>query len=260
MKTVLCISGLDPCGCAGQLADVKAVHGTGSHALAVPTALTVQNTVSAERVYPVSEEVMEQQLRHLLEDISPAAVKIGMVYSRKQALCIRHALNDHRLPKVVWDPVMRATSGTELMKRDDIKEILEALLPVTHLVTPNMEEAAFIANVLGCTEEMLPKEVFQKGVEGLLVKGGHAQGVPTDFLHTDTGRSAFRGCRVQTTHSRGTGCALSSAIASYWAQEYSLEEAIEKGKTYVRRGLQQGYAIGRGNGPIQHFNGEGKDE
>lgn len=260
MKTVLCISGVDPCGCAGQLADVKAVHGTGAHALAVATALTVQNTMSAAEVYPVSEDIMVHQLDHMLEDMLPDAVKIGMVYTVNQAVRIRNILDDHSLPKVVWDPVMHATSGTELMKGSDRKAILETLLPVVDLLTPNLDEAVHMAETLKCTLDELPITLFQTGVKGLLLKGGHAEGAPIDTLHTRKGCYTFAGPRIQTRHSRGTGCSLSSAIASYWAQDYSLQDAIRESKSYIRCGLRAGYAIGKGSGPIQHFNRRRNDE
>jgi hydroxymethylpyrimidine/phosphomethylpyrimidine kinase len=263
MKTylpVLTIAGFDGSGGAGIQADIKTFSALGCYATSVLTALPVQNTTGVKSIFPLPEKVVEEQLNCLLEDIPPVAVKIGMVHTPELAKIIGHFLS--KIPDVpaVFDPVMVASSGDSLIAEDTLEAIRTHLLPRISLLTPNMDEAAILAE-----QEVKNKDDMQTAAAkilsrhpfALLMKGGH---LPTSLLTSylympGQNYLTFESERIETRNSHGSGCTLSSAIAAYLAQGHSVQEAVSKAQTYVHQALLHGKDVttGHGHGPLNHF-------
>ena len=239
MEIVLTIAGSDPSGGAGIQQDLKTITACGCYGATVITSLTSQNTLGVQSAMAVPPAVVASQLQSVLSDLQPAAVKIGMIPDRDVAAAIVHALCDVRVP-IVYDPVMISTSGYALMAPDAIDYIAQHLFPLCTLITPNLPEAERIC------------------VDGLcaayLIKGGHANSdMMTDVLHMPDGTThEYTTPRIRTRNLHGTGCTLSSAIASYLALGHSLPQAVSLAKDYITSAIQRSVDIhiGSGNGPL----------
>jgi len=246
----LSISGLDPSGGAGLLADIKTFSALGVYGMAVATALTVQDTLGVNDVSSVEPRFLYRQITTMMDDIMPDATKIGMVNDSDTIVAIADALKRQRPRWIVVDPVMVSSSGKCLMREDAIHAFIERLLPLASLVTPNLPEATRLAE-LGINAEWFTK----RGI-AVLVKGGHAEGkIKQDILFHGRRERLYSSPTIVTRNTHGTGCTLSSAIAAYLARGYMLEEAVAAAKLYVTNALAGGadVLIGHGHGSMNHL-------
>lgn len=252
----LSIAGFDPSGGAGITADIKTFSALGCYAAAAITAITSQSTRGVSAMQPVSAEWISRQVLPVIEDLRPIALKIGMTCNREIIRSIAGILRAHPFPFVVLDPVMISSSGHPLMENDAMKCLADELLPLCHLVTPNLHELHALG---GETDPILSaRRLIQRyGARQILVKGGHREGLPTDILVSEMEETSFPGQRIATRNDHGTGCTLSAAIAAYVARGEMLPAAIEHAKDFVSKALEAGAGIhiGDGHGPLNHFFG-----
>lgn len=254
---VLIIAGSDPSGGAGVQADIKAVTALGGYAAAAITSLTVQNTMEVRRVHPVDPDVIRDQIIAVIEDIGADAIKIGMIGEREAGIAIADALVDVALTiPVVLDPVLVATSGDALAADGLPSLLMERLVPISAIITPNSYEAARLTGLAAATAGDLVeagREFVRRGATAALVKGGHLAGdMVEDALVTLDGARIFRNPRIETTSTHGTGCTLASAVATGIAQGLPLAAAVERAINYVRQAIATAPGFGRGRGPLNH--------
>lgn len=263
MKTALTIAGSDSSGGAGIQADIKTMTMNGVYAMSAITALTSQNTVGVRAIMEVTPTFLAQQIDAVFEDIRPNAVKIGMVPAAELFEVIADCLAFYRATNIVVDPVMIATSGSELMKRSAISTLTERLLPLATLVTPNIPEAEVLSGRTIKTEEDMLITAKQIGDDyrcAVLLKGGHSVNDSNDLLYANGQYKWFYGKRIDNPNTHGTGCTLSSAIASNLAKGYSLEHSIQKAKDYISGALADMLDLGEASGPMNHaFNLKGNE-
>lgn len=256
MKTVLTIAGSDSSGGAGIQADLKTMCALNVYGMSTITAITAQNTVGVTGIEKCSEQMLAAQLDCVFTDIFPDAVKIGMVFSTDLALVIADKLKQYNASNIVLDPVMVSTSGKELIEPDTIDVLKEKLFPLACVLTPNIPEAEkLIGNrIVNETDmEHAAAEISGRfGVNAVLLKGGHRVSDANDVLYTKGSIKWFGSERVDNPNTHGTGCTLSSAIASFLAQGKSLEESIRLAKEYLTNALKAGLNLGRGSGPMMH--------
>ncbi|ELJ8579964.1 bifunctional hydroxymethylpyrimidine kinase/phosphomethylpyrimidine kinase [Vibrio cholerae] len=258
---VLTIAGSDSGGGAGIQADIKAISATGGYACSVITAITAQNTQGVSAVFPLPLAVVEQQLDAVFSDIPVLAVKIGMLADAPIIALVAKKLRQYQPKWIVLDPVMISTSGHHLLAAEAVETLIRELLPLANLITPNLPEAAVL---VGMTQQEWQQN-SQQGIAALrqldtqavLLKGGHNhQQMDSDDLLIEVDNIYhFRAPRIATKNTHGTGCSLSSAIASYLAQGHALEEAVEKAKQYIHQTILHAdqLKIGQGYGPVHHF-------
>ena len=257
MKSVLSIAGSDSSGGAGIQADIKTIQAHHLFAQTAITALTAQNTTGVYGVLDVEPAFVEQQIDVVFEDIRPDAVKIGMVSSPAIVDAIVDALVRNGATNIVVDPVMVATSGSELSSDEAVVALREKLIPLATVITPNMPEAevlfgAHIENA--ADQERAAIEIARATGVAVLVKGGHGENDANDVLARPDGTVTwFEGERVDTANTHGTGCTLSSAIACGLAVGKPLDEAVKSAKDYIIGALSAGLDLGRGSGPMDHM-------
>lgn len=255
---MLTIAGSDPSGGAGIQADLKTASALGVYGATVVTALTVQNTRGVTGVHPTPVQVVVDQYRSVVTDLDVRAVKIGMLGSVELVQAVAAMLLEHPVPAVVLDPVMIATSGDRLVPEDAVGAIRELLLPLATVVTPNVPEAAVLTGADIESEddlEVAGRSLLTLGATYALVKGGHLPGASsTDVLVGTHGVHRLRAPRVDTPHTHGTGCTLSSAIACHLVRGSTVPHAVESAKTYLTRALVAGadLHLGHGAGPVDH--------
>lgn len=258
---VLTIAGSDCSGGAGIQADIKTISALGGYAASVITAVTAQNTQGVQAVYPLPAETVGQQLRSVMDDLQPKAIKIGMVYNADIVQRISETLHDYRPRHVVYDPVMISTSGRRLMTPDTVEAISRMLIPCCTLITPNLAEASLLCGSdisdTGQMEEAAHALAHRYGT-AVLVKGGHLIGGDMcDILYApdeEVNCHHFQAPRIESSNLHGTGCTLSSAIATFLAQGHPLAHAVAKAKEFTRCAIVHGKSlnIGHGNGPLWH--------
>lgn len=256
MKKVLTIAGSDSCGGAGIQADLKAMSAQGVYGMSVITAITAQNTKGVFAVQEIDLDIIKKQIEVLYEDIDIDAVKIGMLSSSDIIKVVYETLKDVNAKNIVIDPVMVSKSGYYLLKEEAI-EALKEFLKIGTLVTPNIPEAEILANMKIENEEdmiLAAKKIKTLGAKNVLMKGGHREDNCTDILLTDKDEVIkFLGERFETKNTHGTGCTLSSTIASYIGKGYSVEESVRLGKEYITQVIKNSFSIGEGVGPVGHF-------
>ena len=255
MKTALTIAGSDSSGGAGIQADIKAMTMNGVYAMSAITALTAQNTTGVRGILESTPEFLKQQIDAVFEDIYPDAVKIGMVASSELICVIADALNYHKAKNIVVDPVMVATSGSALMKTDAVQTLIEKLLPLATLVTPNIPEAQVLSGMEILTKEGMhtaAKKIGDSYGCAVLLKGGHSINDANDLLYANGDFTWFEGKRINNPNTHGTGCTLSSAIASNLAKGYTLTESVQRSKDYISGALAVMLDLGSGSGPMNH--------
>ena len=267
---VLTIAGSDPSGGAGIQADIKAITALGGYAASAITALTIQNTLGVTGILAVPPSVVTEQIACVMEDIAPQSIKIGMVKDVAIVRCIAESIQKYRPAFIVYDPVMVSTSGHRLIDDDVIETIEQELMPRVSLITPNMHEAEVLLRreIKGISDmETAAKELASRYQIHVLVKGGHLQGDGMcDILASPDGMlSRFTDARIETRNLHGTGCTLSSAIATLVARQLVEEHAvlsdkvlvsaIGQAKKYVTAAICEGSQrnIGKGNGPLWHW-------
>jgi len=260
-STVLTIAGSDSGGGAGIQADIKAISATGGYAASAITAITVQNTLGVEDVFPVPVPVLSAQIAAVLSDIGADAVKIGMLHSGEVVCAVREQLDRFDVRNIVLDPVMVSTSGHRLIEEEAVRVLSEELVPRARVITPNVPEAEILAGVKITSQRQLP-EVARKlscgGRVSVLMKAGHLteENLTDIFYNAEEDRCIeLISRRVNSPNTHGTGCTLSSAFASYLAQGYALDDAARAAKEYISRAIESGadYKIGHGFGPVNHF-------
>ena len=255
MKTTLTIAGSDSSGGAGIQADIKTMTMNGVYAMSVVTALTAQNTLGVRSILDLTPDFLKEQLNAVFEDIFPDSVKIGMVSSKELINVIADRLKFYNAKNIVVDPVMVATSGSSLIKTDAIKTLVSKLLPIATLVTPNIPEAEILADIEICDKEDMIKAAKYIGEKygcSVLLKGGHSINDANDLLYENGRLIWFYGKRIDNPNTHGTGCTLSSAIASNLAKGFTLEESIKTAKKYISEALEDGLNLGKGRGPLNH--------
>ncbi len=262
MRTALSIAGSDSSGGAGIQADIKTMTANGVYAMTAITALTAQNTTGVTGIMEVTPEFLAQQLDSIFTDIRPDAVKIGMVSSSALIHVIAEKLKEYKAENVVVDPVMIATSGSKLISDDAIETLKTCLMPLSSILTPNIPEAEVLAEMKVETEgEMIlaAKKISETFHCAVLCKGGHQLNDANDLLYRDGEYKWFHGKRIQNPNTHGTGCTLSSAIASNLAKGYSMDESVKRAKDYISEALEAMLDLGKGSGPMKHcFNITGK--
>ena len=262
MKTALTIAGSDSCGGAGIQADIKTMTCNGVYAMSAITALTAQNTVGVTGIMDVTPAFLEEQLDNIFTDIYPDAVKIGMVSASALIESIAKKLQQYEAKNIVVDPVMVATSGSKLISDDAIATLKDKLLPLATILTPNIPEAEVLADMEITTKEAMieaAKVIGDKYHCAVLCKGGHSLNDANDLLYKDGQIRWFEGKRINNPNTHGTGCTLSSAIASNLAKGYDLETSVARAKDYISGALAAMLDLGKGSGPMAHgFNITGK--
>jgi hydroxymethylpyrimidine kinase/phosphomethylpyrimidine kinase len=265
MLTVISIAGFDPSGGAGALADIKTFAALGCFGVAAITSLTFQNTVGVYGAAHQSAETLRSQIEPLVNDFKIAAVKTGMIPTRETIEVAAEMIERHALPNVVVDPVIRSTSGYDLIDEEAVKFLIERLLPIADVITPNMAEAAKLTGLevedldgmkraARRIHEMLPEQSARKDARrAVLVKGGHLENEATDLLLDGQEFHTFRAPKVATGNTHGTGCTLSSAIAALLAQGFEIPEAVARAKYYLTLALRAAPDIGHGAGPLNHL-------
>ena len=259
-NAVLTIAGSDSGGGAGIQADIKSISANGAYAASVITASTAQNTLGVSDIHAMPIAHIEKQLEAVLSDIAFGAVKIGMLHSAEVIETVANKLEAYGIKKIILDPVMVATSGDKLISKEAI-ERLRHFLPSVTLVTPNIPEAEILLGreISFQTLEESAKEIAEKFNTSVLLKGGHLvlKEQMTDMLYLKDEQKfvTINNLTIKTNHTHGTGCSLSSTIATYVALGYSLEESVIQGCDYVNHAIEQGkeMLLGKGNGPINHF-------
>ena len=255
MKTALSVAGSDSSGGAGIQADIKTMTMNGVYAMSVITALTAQNTLGVRAILDSTPEFLKEQLDAVFEDIFPDSVKIGMVSSGELIDVIADRLKFYGAKNIVVDPVMVATSGSALIKTDAIKTLAEKLLPLATLVTPNIPEAEILSDIkIRNKDDMIKAAEYIEKSYGcsVLLKGGHSINDANDLLCENGRLIWFDGKRIDNPNTHGTGCTLSSAIASNLAKGYNLAESVKKAKDYISDALSAGLDLGQGSGPMKH--------
>lgn len=256
MKKALTIAGSDSSGGAGIQADLKTMTLLNVYGMSAITALTAQNTLGVTDILEVSPELLGKQLDSVFLDIFPDAVKIGMVASIGLIKVIAEKLKYYQAKNIVIDPVMISTSGSKLLQDDAIENLKENLFPLGVLLTPNIPEASILAgiNIENKEEMMKAAEIIgRKYNVAVLCKGGHSINDANDVLYSDRGFKWFIGERVNNKNTHGTGCTLSSAIASYLALGNDLETSIKLAKDYISGALKDMLDLGEGSGPLNHM-------
>ena len=255
MKTALSIAGSDCSGGAGIQADIKTMTMHGVYAMSVITALTAQNTTGVSAIQESTPEFLKQQIDAVFEDIYPDAVKIGMVASSELIHVIAERLKFYNAGNVVVDPVMVASAGSSLIRQEAVQTLVKELLPLATLVTPNIPEAQVLSGLnIENKEDMLTaaKRIGNRYQCAVLLKGGHSINDANDLLYADGEIRWFEGKRIDNPNTHGTGCTLSSAIASNLAKGFTLTESVQRAKEYVSGALAAMLDLGKGSGPMNH--------
>lgn len=259
VPTVLSIAGFDGSGGAGIQADTKTISALGCYAMNVLTALPVQNTQGVRQIYDIPTAAVRDQLAAIFDDIYPDSIKIGMVHSVALVRVIADFLRDYR-GSIIFDPVMVSTSGHQLIQQDTIQACITELFPLASLITPNLDEVSVLVDEKVDTPtamEEAGKKLLAMGCKAVLVKGGHLDRdmLTTLLLQQEVDVRSYQSARIASKNTHGSGCTLSSALASFCAQGKSLEEAVPLSLDYVHAAIlaSKDLLIGQGNGPLNHF-------
>ena len=255
LKTALTIAGSDSSGGAGIQADMKTMTMNGVYAMSVITALTAQNTTGVRAIQESTSEFLKQQIDAIFEDIRPDAVKIGMVPSSALIRVIAERLRYYSAENIVIDPVMVATSGSSLMKNDAVQTLIDELLPIAAVVTPNIPEAQVLSGLTiesKADMETAAKKIGDSHGCAVLLKGGHSISDANDLLYANGKLTWFEGKRIDNPNTHGTGCTLSSAIAANLAKGFTLGESVRRAKDYICGALAAMLDLGQGSGPMDH--------
>ena len=252
---LLTIAGFDPSCGAGVAADLKTFSAHGCYGIAAITSLTVQNTQRVEAVHNTPGAELREQLEILLADFEIAAVKVGMLDNRGNAVVVAEFLDAHKFAHVVHDPVMKSSSGSELLDAGGINYIVAELLKRSSVITPNVPEAEVLTGITikdVADMEAAARKIVEMGAKAAIVKGGHMEKA-VDVLFDGTEIHQLSGDRVKVENTHGTGCTFASAITAQLAAGRSLIEAITLAKAYVVKAMEKAYPVGKGRVPLDHF-------
>ncbi len=256
MKNVLTIAGSDNCGGAGIQADLKTFYAHGIYGLSVITAVTVQNTQTLSAVQNISPSIIGAQIDAIFDDIKVDAVKIGMLSNLDNIKVVADRLKKYKPKNIVIDTVMVSKSGYNLLQPNAVEAMVTQLIPLAILITPNIPEAELITGITIDDETSAHraiKKLVNLGAKNVLLKGGHLLGKPIDRLFDGTETHSFCAERIATKNTHGTGCTLSSAIASNLALGCDLKNACINAKKYITIAIENSIELGSGSGPINHF-------
>ena len=259
--SVLTIAGSDCSGGAGIQADIKTISALGGYAASAITAITVQNTCGVTGIHPVPASYVKAQIEAVMTDIKPSAVKIGMINDVEIVKAIAESIKEYRPKFVVFDPVMVSTSGCKLIEDKAIEAIKKELIPLSTIITPNLSEAMVLTgDSIGDVASMTAagNKILESGCGAVLIKGGHLEGNDMCDVLCIKGENTpyiYTASKISSKNTHGTGCTLSSSIATYLALGETLREAVRKAKDYVHKGILNGkdVCIGSGHGPLNHF-------
>ena len=255
--SVLAIAGSDPSGGAGIQADLKTYAALGVYGMAAITALTAQNTTEVTGIHVVPADFVALQIDTVLADITPDAVKTGMLANAEIIRVVAAKAREHGFRNLVVDPVMVAKSGDRLLREDAVNALREHLIPVAHVLTPNLPEAGdILGRPVRNVNEMrdAAREIQALGATNVVVKGGHLTGdTVTDILFDGAEFHEFTSERVQTKNTHGTGCTFASAIAAYLVRGETVPGAVRNAKEYLTEALRHAYDVGHGHGPVNHM-------
>lgn len=256
MKTALTIAGSDSSGGAGIQADLKTMTANGVYAMSAVTALTAQNTTGVTDILESTPLFLGEQLDAVFTDIFPDAVKIGMVSSAELIAVIAGKLKEYGAKNIVVDPVMVATSGAKLLREDAVEALCRELLPLAAVLTPNIPEAEILSGMTitdAAGMEAAARLISERYGCAVLCKGGHKVNDADDLLWRNGAGKWFHGRRIDNPNTHGTGCTLSSAIASNLAKGYDLDASVERAKAYISGALAAMLDLGHGSGPMNHM-------
>ena len=255
---VLIIAGSDSSGGAGIQADIKTVTSLGSFAMTAITAVTAQNTTGVKSIVPVKPKEISNQIEFSANDIRPEAIKIGMLHSKQVILAVIKSLKKINVKKIVLDPVMVAKGGTKLINNTATIYIKNNLMKKTLLITPNIPEAEILSGIkIKTTNDMIEagKILIKMGAKNVLIKGGHLNSKTLkDIFVNKKETTVFTNKKIKTKNTHGTGCTLSTAIATYYGCGKTLKKSCELGIRYVNNAIRTRPNFGKGNGPINHLN------
>ena len=253
----LTIAGSDSSGGAGIQADIKTFSANGVYGMSIITAITAQNTQGVFGIMDVTPEIIEKQIDVIFNDIEVGAIKIGMVSKIESIKAISNALGRvEKLPQIVLDPVMISKSGFKLLSDDAKNTLIEKLIPISTLITPNLPEAEELLGREILTIEDMKKaacDLKKLGAKNVLIKGGHLEGEATDILYDGENFTLFNEERINTKHTHGTGCTLSSAITANLSKGMNIVDSVRGGKEYITGAIKNGFELGKGVGPTHHF-------
>jgi len=261
-KKVLTIAGSDSGGGAGIQADLKTISALGCYGTTAITAITAQNTLGVNAIYPIPTNIVEKQMEAVLNDIGTDSVKIGMLHSAEIIMTVHKVLTKLKVKNIVLDPVMVAASGDKLIEDNTIDALTGYLFPMVNIITPNIPEAAILLkDIISTKDDMIESagNLLKFGCKAVLLKGGHLKGkLLFDVYYRKNGNGdvkIFENRKIDTRNVHGTGCTLSSAIACFLARGYSMDTAVESAIDYLHNALDFGkeYLTGRGHGPVNHF-------
>ena len=255
-KRALAIAGSDCSGGAGIQADIKTMSALGVFAMSVIVSVVAENTSRVISIEDISSKVISDQIDAVFEDIWPDAVKIGMLSSPECMRTVAGKIGQYRPEHVVIDPVMYAKNGSPLMQESSIDTLISTVIPIATVLTPNIPEAEKISGIEIHDADGMKRSaelISKMGAKAVLVKGGHRVGNADDILFDGESFTVFPGQRINTKNTHGTGCTLSSAIASYLALGCDLVTAVRKAKEYVTGAIAHALELGKGNGPTDHF-------
>jgi hydroxymethylpyrimidine/phosphomethylpyrimidine kinase len=256
---VLTIAGFDPCSGAGVTADVKTIAAHGCYGVGCITALTVQSTAGVRRVEVVRPELVAETLTELAADLEISAVHLGMLGSGKVAAAVGDFLEKAKLENIVLDPIIKSSSGHDLVDAAGLRVLIERLLPLATAITPNLDEAAALTGLVVANLEQMREaatRLHQMGAAGVVITGGHLDKA-IDLLSFTSPRGpqqeVFKSDRLRSNSTHGTGCAFSTAMACHLARGRGLPEAVLLAKTYVAAAIANAHPLGRGTGPVHHL-------
>lgn len=252
---ILSIAGSDSGGGAGIQADIKAISYHRGYAMTVLTAVTAQNTLGVQEIFPLPKEIIKKQLESVMDDLAPDVIKTGMLADHETIELISEFLENK---KIVVDPVMVATSGDRLIESSAVEAIMNFLIPNAYLVTPNIYEAEILSNINIIdleTQIDAGKKILERGAENVLIKGGHSKSeiIHDCLIQKDLKETVFKSKRLDSKNTHGTGCSLASSIATLLGRGFDINAATSSSIEYVQNGIKKAPNFGQGNGPILHF-------
>ena len=252
---ILSIAGSDSGGGAGIQADIKAISFHKGYAMTVLTAVTAQNTLGVQEIFPLPKEIIKKQLESVMDDLIPDVIKTGMLADHETIELTSEFIENK---KIVVDPVMVATSGDRLIEPSAVEAIMNFLIPNAYLVTPNIYEAEILSNIKITdlkTQIEAGKKILEHGAENVLIKGGHSKSeiIHDCLIQKDLKETVFKSKRLDSKNTHGTGCSLASSIATLLGRSFDIEAATSSSIEYVQNGIKKAPNFGQGNGPILHF-------
>ncbi|BCJ93119.1 hydroxymethylpyrimidine/phosphomethylpyrimidine kinase [Anaerocolumna cellulosilytica] len=256
MKHVLTIAGSDCSGGAGIQADLKTFSALGTYGMSVITSVVAENTSRVISIHDLPPSVLSDQLDAVFEDIQVDAVKVGMLSDVTIMETVVHKLTFYKPPFIVIDPVMSAKGGQALMKSDALTALIDKIVPLAYILTPNIPEAETMTGLSITTVEdmkIAANRIYSMGSKYVLLKGGHLKGAALDLLYDGNSYTTYSSERILTKNTHGTGCTFSSAITACLAKGLPVEKAIDKAKEYITGAIRHALPIGKGHGPTNHF-------